>query len=303
MTPRNISTIDEALSGYLDYLAIEKGLSKNTLEAYSCDLTGFVSFLEEKGFKDVKSLTSKDIRTYISFLRKKNLSTRSIIRKTASLKGFFKYLHSKEAIEENPVLNIETPKPWKQLPHTLSISEVKSLLSQADTKTTLGLRDQAMLEILYGAGLRVSELTELTINDLNAEVGFLRCIGKGSKERIVPIGEIAVNCLREYLEKGRPFLLKRTNSTNLFVTRLGKKMTRQGFWKIIRKYAFQAEIKKKISPHTLRHSFASHLLEGGADLRSVQALLGHSDISTTQIYTHLPTEKIREIYRKHHPRA
>jgi len=294
---------DEILSCYLDYLAVEKGLSRNSLEAYSRDLIDFINFFDEKEIRDIRTITAGNMRTYISALRKKNLSTKSIVRKLASMKGFFKFLQVKGDIEENPVLAIESPKIWKKLPQTLSVSEVNSLLSQVDTGTPRGLRDQAMLETLYGTGLRVSELIELTINNINSEVGFLRCFGKGSKERIVPLGEIALNCINSYLEKGRPSFLKKSDSTYLFITRLGGKMTRQGFWKIIKKYARLAGIKKPISPHTLRHSFASHLLEGGADLRSVQALLGHADISTTQIYTHLTTEKIREIYRKHHPRA
>ena len=297
------SNIDETLSSYFDYLAIEKGLSKNSLEAYSHDLIDFASSIEKQGFKDIKSITSKNIRSYISDSRKHSLSTKTIIRKIASLKGFFKYLQMKGAIEDNPIVNIESPKTWKKPPHTLNIVEVNSLLCQPDTKIPVGIRDQAMLEILYGAGLRVSELVELTTNSINLEVGFLRCFGKGSKERVVPVGEIAVKCVRNYLEEARSILLKKSTSDHLFLTRSGKKMTRQGFWKIIKKYALKAGIKKTISPHTLRHSFASHLLEGGADLRSVQALLGHSDISTTQIYTHLTTEKIREIYKKHHPRA
>ncbi len=299
----NTSNIDEILSSYLDYLAIEKGLSNNSLEAYSHDLIDFTSSIQKQDSKDIKSITSKDIRSYISFLRRQSLSSKSIIRKIASLKGFFKYLQIKGVIEENPVVNIESPKIWKQLPHTLNITEVALLLCQPDTKTPAGIRNQAMLEILYGSGLRVSELIELTTNSINLEVGFLRCFGKGSKERVVPIGEVAMKWIRDYLEHARPLILKNSTSEHLFITRSGKKMTRQGFWKIVKKYALKAGIKKTISPHTLRHSFASHLLEGGADLRSVQALLGHSDISTTQIYTHLTTEKIREIYRKHHPRA
>src|SRR3989338_1587302 len=270
------SNIDETLSSYFDYLAIEKGLSKNSLEAYSHDLIDFASSIEKQGFKDIKSITSKNIRSYISDSRKHSLSTKTIIRKIASLKGFFKYLQMKGAIEDNPIVNIESPKTWKKLPHTLNIVEVNSLLCQPDTKIPVGIRDQAMLEILYGAGLRVSELVELTTNSINLEVGFLRCFGKGSKERVVPVGEIAVKCVRNYLDEARSILLKKSTSDHLFLTRSGKKMTRQGFWKIIKKYALKAGIKKTISPHTLRHSFASHLLEGGADLRSVQALLGHS---------------------------
>ena len=294
---------DEILSCYLDYLSVEKGLSRNSIEAYSHDLIDFINFFEKKISKDIISITQGEMRTYISDLRKKNLSTKSIVRKLASIKGFFKFLQAKGDIEENPVLSIEPPKIWKKLPQTLSISEINSLLSHADTGTPQGLRDQAMLETLYGTGLRVSELIGLTINNINSEVGFLRCFGKGSKERIVPLGEVALNCLNAYLENGRPAFLKNSTSHYLFITRSGKNMTRQGFWKIIKKYAKLAGIRKPVSPHTLRHSFASHLLEGGADLRSVQALLGHADISTTQIYTHLTTEKIREIYRKHHPRA
>jgi len=294
---------DEILSCYLDYLSVEKGLSRNSIEAYSHDLIDFINFFEKKISKDIISITQGDMRAYISDLRKKNLSTKSIVRKLASIKGFFKFLQAKGDIEENPVLSIEPPKIWKKLPQTLSVSEINSLLSHADTGTPQGLRDQAMLETLYGTGLRVSELIGLTINDINSEVGFLRCFGKGSKERIVPLGEVALNCLNAYLENGRPAFLKNSTSHYLFITRSGKNMTRQGFWKIIKKYAKLAGIRKPVSPHTLRHSFASHLLEGGADLRSVQALLGHADISTTQIYTHLTTEKIREIYRKHHPRA
>jgi integrase/recombinase XerD len=224
-------------------------------------------------------------------------------RALAAARGFYKYLIRENIIDENPIANIELAKVWMRLPDTLSKDEINHLLEQPDLNTILGVRDKAMLELMYATGIRVSELITLTINNINWQVGYLIVVGKGSKERIVPIGKSAIDCLTRYLEGGRDKLMKGKISHVLFVNRSGYGLTRQGFWKIVKKYATKGKILKKIHPHTFRHSFATHLLEGGADLRSVQVMLGHSDIATTQIYTHVSRKQLKDIHRKYHPRG
>lgn len=288
---------------YLNFLAIEKGLSLNTLEAYSRDLNRYSEFMESKGIIDVKNITSDDIILYLGTLRKSGLTPNSVNRALAALRGFHKYLIRETIIAENPIANIELAKVWMRLPDTLSKDEINHLLEQPDLKTPLGIRDKAMLELLYATGIRVSELITLTINSINWQVGYLIVVGKGSKERIVPIGKSAIDYLTRYLQEGRKKLMKGKRSHALFVNRSGHELTRQGFWKIVKKYATKSGLLKKIHPHTFRHSFATHLLEGGADLRSVQVMLGHSDIATTQIYTHISRERLKNIHRKYHPRG
>ena len=291
------------LDQFLNYLVVEKGLSRNTLESYSRDLNKYLDFLSVKGIKDINATSDVTIISFISMLKKKRLSNRSIARNVTSIKMFYKFLTESHHITKNPTLTIETAKGESKLPQVLSIPEVELLLQMPDRNTVRGLRDTALLELLYATGLRVSELVSLPVNNLNLEAGYLIAFGKGSKERLVPIGEVAQNTIREYLKKGRPFLLGKSQSHYLFLARNGKPFTRQGFWKLLKKYTLATGIQKNISPHTLRHSFASHLLERGADLRSVQMMLGHVDISTTQIYTQVTTERLKKIHNQYHPRS
>ena len=295
--------MDQQLDQFLNYLSVERGLSSNTLHAYSSDLIKYLNFLTSKEIKDICKTTDLTIISFIAKLKKEGLSNRSIARHLTAIKMFYKFLTEEGHITINPTLHIEAPKRETRLPQILSIEEVNLLLKQPDRNTHSGLRDSAFLELLYAAGLRVSELVSLSLNDVNLEAGYLIAFGKGSKERLIPIGEVSQNVIRAYLEKSRPVLLGDRQSRYLFTTRSGKPMTRQGFWKLIKKYALAAGIRKNITPHTLRHSFASHLLERGADLRSVQMMLGHVDISTTQIYTHVTPERLKKIYNQYHPRS
>jgi len=295
--------MEHLLDQFLNYLVVERGLSPNTLDSYSRDLIKYLEYLSRKGIKDINETSDLTVISFFTSLKKDGLSNRSIARNLSSIKMFYKFLAEDHHIKSNPTLNIETPKRESKLPQVLSMEEVDSLLKIPDRNTPLGLRDAALLELLYATGLRVSEIISLPLNNINLEAGYLIAYGKGSKERLVPIGEVAQNLIKEYLEKARPALLKKKQSNYLFITRRTKPMTRQGFWKLIKKYALAAGIKKNIFPHTLRHSFASHLLERGADLRSVQIMLGHSDISSTQIYTHVTTERLKKIHNQYHPRS
>lgn len=290
------------IDDYIVYLKTGKSFSPHTISAYSFELNRFYSFIE-KNKNTAEEIEQQDIVDYLYFLRNSGLKERSISRALSSLKSFFKYLVSEGEIEKNPTALIDTPKLQQSLPKVMSPEEVDRLLSAPERSTTRGLRDLAMLELLYATGLRVSELVNLSLNDLHLEEGFLRVMGKGSKERIVPIAEKTIYTIKKYLEKSRPFFAKESHNSQLFFSRPGRKMTRQAFWTIIKKYALKAGISTEITPHTLRHSFATHLLVNGADLRAVQLMLGHSDISTTQIYTHLETPRLKKIIKKYHPRA
>jgi integrase/recombinase XerD len=288
---------------YLNFLAIEKGLSLNTLEAYSRDLNRYWGFMEGRGIKSIKDITSDDAISYLGYVRNCGLTANSGNRALAAIRGFYKYLLREEIIDESPVANIELAKVWMRLPDTLSKDEINLFLEQPDASTPLGIRDRAMLELMYATGIRVSELISLTVNSINWQVGYLIVVGKGSKERIVPVGKSAIDYMTRYINEGRLKLLKGKITKFIFVNRSGNGLTRQGFWKIVKKYAIKSELHKKIHPHTFRHSFATHLLEGGADLRSVQVMLGHSDISTTQIYTHVTRKRLKEIHKRYHPRG
>lgn len=285
---------------FLNHLRVEKGLAKNSVESYARDLMNFLSFLETKALSPLRA-SQDDLMDFISHLAGR-LSVRSIARNISALKGFYRFLVSEGEIATNPARLLTAPKLPRRLPGVLSRREVERLLTQPDATTSRGDRDRAMLELLYATGLRVSELIQLKIPNVNLEAGFVRTLGKGSKERMVPVGAKALEALKNYLGHGRPGLLKRRSSSYLFLSPRGKAMTRQGFWKIIKRYGLKAGIRKELTPHSLRHSFASHLLECGADLRSVQIMLGHSDISTTQIYTHVTRERLKEIHQKYHPR-
>jgi len=290
------------LGDFIHYLYVEKGLSQNTLESYQRDISSFLDFLQ-KHKRDVRQVDRKLVADYLKHLREKGQATSTVSRNMASLRSFYQFLVEENYLEDNPTYQLETPKIEKKLPRVLSSEEVERLLAQPQNDGFIGLRDKAMLELLYASGIRVSELVSLDVSDFNPEVGFLKCRGKGMKERIVPIGSVALEQVQEYIHKCRGRLVKKNEEKALFVNQHGKRLTRQGFWKILKKYSRSASISGEITPHTLRHSFATHLLENGADLRSVQEMLGHSDISTTQVYTQITRRKIREIYDKTHPRA
>jgi integrase/recombinase XerD len=294
---------DLILDRFLNFLVVEKGLSPNTLEAYSRDLNDYFRFLEAQSIADITETGQDTLYAFLGTLRQRNLSHRSQARILSAIKSFYRFLQEESLRKDNPALSLQGPKAERGLPKTLSEMEVEALLQQPRGDSPLGLRDKALLEVLYATGLRVSELITLTLEHLELEAHFLRTMGKGSKERLVPIGREATRSLQEYLQNGRTRLLKDPRSSWVFVNSRGNRLTRQGFWKILRHYALQAGITKSISPHTLRHTFATHLLEGGADLRSIQTMLGHADISTTQIYTRVTTEHLREAYRRYHPRA
>ena len=285
---------------FIDYLKVERGLSGNTIVAYSNDLMRLTTFLEDDRLSP-SDVSQQHLTDYIAFLRTR-LSTRSVARNISSIKQFFRFLVLEGHISVSPARLMETPRLAQKLPEFLSRDEVNRLLSQPDVSQPTGIRDRAMLELLYASGLRVSELVGLGVLDVNLESGFVRTFGKGSKERLVPIGEKARDAVKAYLSGSRPRLLKGRNASNLFLNFRGSALTRQGFWKILKKYARSAGIKKTITPHSLRHSFASHLLEGGADLRAVQVMLGHADIATTQIYTHVSRERLKTLHETCHPR-
>lgn len=293
----------EIIAEFIDYLSSERGLAPNTLESYSRDLVQFSRYLEKDPVASYDSASRTTVVSYLLYLQKQGKATSTIARRLAALKAFYQYLVRESRVVQDPTAHLESPKQQKRLPKVLTVKEVERLLSQPEQKDASGLRDRAMLELLYATGIRVSELVSLNLEDANLNAEYIRCLGKGSKERIVPMGSMAVRSLQRYLERGRARLVRNPEEGSLFVNHHGRRLTRQGFWKIVKKYAREARIKKKITPHTLRHSFATHLLENGADLRSVQEMLGHADISTTQIYTHLTKGKLKEVYAKAHPRA
>ena len=286
---------------YTAFLKVEKRQSVNTIEAYSHDVTRFAEYLLNMGLDEVKT---SDVRTFLVFLRKeKGLAPSSVARCLSSIKSFYEYMLVENLILENPTETISSPRPWRKIPNVMSIEEVDALINAPDILTLAGIRDLAMLELIYATGLRVSELVSTKISAIDLDVGYLRSLGKGSKERIVPIGDIAKNAIEAYVAKARPLFQKKGRSDSLFLTRHGNSMTRQSFWKIIKKYSIKANIEADVTPHALRHAFATHLLERGADLRSVQMMLGHSNISSTQIYTHVLRERMQDVHERFHPRA
>ncbi len=295
--------LDALAREFLDYLVVEKGLSEKTIASYQSDLSRYFLFLRATGVEDVSADDMPLILGHLAEMEKTSLSPRSRARHMAALRGFYRFLVQEEVLAEDPSRRVGLPKIGLKLPEVLSIAEVERLLAAPDTSEPAGVRNAAMIEVLYAAGLRVSELVTLKQSDVNTEAGFLRVRGKGSSERVVPIGLHAKARLDVYFQTSRPVLLRGRESTYLFIARAGKPMTRQGFWKILKKTAGQAGIRKEITPHSLRHAFASHLLEGGADLRSIQMMLGHADISTTQIYTHVARRQLQEIHEKYHPRG
>jgi integrase/recombinase XerD len=292
--------MNERIREYIDYLKIEKRQSPNTVVAYRRDMVCFASYFSKD---KLETVTTRDIRSFLLKLREDGLAPSTVARYLSSIKSFYGYLFSENLIPKNPAEILESPRPWRKLPDVMSITEVDTLLAAPDTGTHIGLRDHAMLELLYATGLRVSELIAVKGSDMNLKAGYLRSLGKGAKERVVPLGDTAREAVNLYKLKGRPALLNGRSSAELFVSRRGRRMTRQGFWKILRQYTVKVGIRTLVSPHTLRHAFATHLLERGADLRSVQQMLGHSDISTTQIYTHILQERMREVHDQYHPRG
>lgn len=295
--------MQELLTKYLNHLLIEQGLAPNTLEAYGRDMRRFMLIIQEKGFTDLRQVTPEAVIEYLVRIKDDGLSANSMNRSLAALRGFYKFLLQEKLIEQSPLVNIELAKVWLRLPETISKEEMARILAQPGLETATAIRDSAMLELLYATGIRVSELIGLTMNSIDWQVGFLVAVGKGSKERIIPIGKVAYDSTRLYIDKARPQLMHRKNTDVLFLNRFGGKFTRQGLWKTVVGYAKKTGLQKKVHPHTFRHSFASHLLEGGADLRTVQEMLGHVDISTTQIYTHITRERLKEIHQKYHPRG
>lgn len=290
----------QLLDQFMNQLRVERGLSANTIVAYNHDLITFFDFLNRRGVAPLQ-ITQDDLVSFVAEKRPQ-LSARSLARCLVSIRTFYRFCVTEGKIESNPARLLGIPKLYQHLPNILNRDEVEALLAQPDPQTDLGGRDKAMLELLYATGLRVTELIGLKMNNINLEAGFIRTMGKGSKERIIPMGTKALDALKEYLQDSRPSFLQKGKLSYLFLNRRGGPLTRQGFWKILKQYALKAGITRKVSPHTLRHSFATHLLEGGADLRSVQIMLGHADISTTQIYTHVARERLKEIHEKYHPR-
>ena len=311
----------ELITTFLDYLSVERGLSSNTIVSYRKDLEFYIDFLTRRHIDNLSKITKNDITNFMLAQKDKGISTNSVVRRLAAIRMFHRFLAREKILKNDPSDLIDSPKLWKKIPDTLSLNEVNALLAQPDIRNKQGLRDKAILETLYATGMRVSEAVNLKVDSVNLDIGFLRCIGKGNKERVIPLGTKAISSIKKYLEASRPHLLnpvrntkalqrqdkisngvKKKESEFLFLNRFGKKISRQSLWKIVQKYANQARIKKPIRPHTLRHSFATHLLVRGADLRSVQEMLGHSNISTTQIYTHINKDRLKTIHRMFHPR-
>lgn len=292
----------QVIEQFTDAMWMERGLSRNTLSAYRSDLSGLACWLQQQG-KTLVAAQRQDLLTYLSDRVNDGAKPRTTARLLSSMRRFYRYLIREGQLQEDPSVRIDTPRIGRPLPGTLSESEVETLLEAPDEQDALGLRDRAMLELLYACGLRVSELVGMTTDQASLTQGVVRLIGKGSKERLVPMGEEAVDWLQYYLDESRPELAAGSSAKQLFITRRGKGMTRQAFWYRIRHYAIKSGINKPLSPHTLRHAFATHLLNHGADLRVVQMLLGHSDLSTTQIYTHVARERLKDLHAQHHPRG
>ena len=292
---------------YLHFLKIERGLSNNTIVSYQRDLKQYASYLTEQNITDISDIDRFVIMDFLSFLKKEDKSSTTITRMVSSLRRFHQFLRQERYTDSDPMQYIDTPKKKQMLPKTLSIEEVEKIIEAPDTTTTLGIRDRAILEVMYATGLRVTELISLKMSDLHLSIGLLKTLGKGDKERIVPLGDQAIYWITTYLEKSRPELVVKNKSDAindyLFLNYQGKAFSRQGIWKNLKIHVSEVGIEKEVTPHTLRHSFATHLLENGADLRIVQELLGHSDISTTQIYTHISKQRLADVYKEHFPRA
>jgi integrase/recombinase XerD len=292
------------LQSFIQYLNVERGLSRNTLESYKRDIEQYLAFVKQQGITAWRESGKAQIAGYMNELKLLGRAAATLSRVMVSVRAFYQFLWKEHIIESDPSQSVETPKLEKKLPNVLSIEEIETLLEAPLTNHANGSRDKAMLELLYATGTRVSELISLNVDDVNLQMGYIRCIGKAGKERMIPIGSMSVRCLEVYITEMRPKILKHPEPLDaLFIGHLGTRMTRQGFWKIIKRYAQETGIMKPITPHTVRHSFAAHLIENGADLRSVQEMLGHADISTTQMYTLVTKSKMKEVYNRSHPRA
>lgn len=295
--------MEHLVDTFLLHLKVERGLAKNTLESYRRDLNKFKNYLNRNGITTFQEVNRGLIMSFMEELHNQRRAAATISRNLAAIRSFYNFLVGDNLVSANPAAELDTPKIPKRLPNVLTEAQVVTLMEQPSPNNAAGMRDKAMLELLYATGIRVSELVDLNLRDVNLEMGFLRCLGKGSKERIVPMGRTAIEAVDTYLQHGRPKLTGKKEDTALFLNVHGGRLTRQGFWKILKKYVRQAGFQGDITPHTLRHSFATHLLENGADLRAVQEMLGHSDISTTQIYTQVTAIHLREVYQQAHPRA
>lgn len=291
------------LEDYLHYLRVERGLSENTITSYHQDLVAFAQYLTTQQIKSWREVDRYVVINYLATLQEQAKAKNTIIHVVSTLRHFFRYLAGEGLISEDPMLKVDTPKSGQHLPQVLTRAEIDRLLAAPDTSKKLGIRDRAILEVMYATGLRVSELVNLTLDELHLEMGLIQPLGKGDKERIIPIGEVALDWMERYLAEVRPVLLKNQSSDYVFLNAHGRQLSRQGIWKNLKAHVARAQITKNVTPHTLRHSFATHILENGADLRIVQELLGHSDISTTQIYTHVSQKRLTEVYQKYHPRA
>ncbi len=293
---------DPRIDAFLEHLLVERGLSPHTVEGYARDLERFRAFLSGRG-TDVGSATGRDVVAFLKAEKKRGLSSRTLARRVSALRGFYRFLEREGMAASNPVVRLDTPRVWRTLPQTLTRDEAGALVEAPSGGDPRTLRDRAILEVLYGTGLRVSEVCGLTFDQVVLDVGYVRTVGKGAKERVVPLGDRAREALEAYLKHGRPLLARGRPSPYVFLNRSGRRLSRQSVWKIVKAWCRRAGVAPDTSPHTLRHSFATHLLEGGADLRSVQMMLGHADLATTQIYTHVTRERLRDLVRRHHPRG
>ncbi|YCA42763.1 site-specific tyrosine recombinase XerD [Bacillus sp. JZ8] len=293
------------IEDFIHYLVVERGLASNTIESYKRDLVKYAEYLKKvETVSSFEEVTREHIIAFMRYMMENGKSSKTIARHVASIRSFHQFLLREHIVDKDPSVHIETPQVERTLPKVLSPDEVEALLTAPDESTPFGKREKAMLELLYATGIRVTELMNLNVEDVHMTMGFVRCIGKGDKERIVPMGKMASEALQKYIEESRPKILKRNQKEEaLFLNHHGRRLTRQGFWKILKKLALSAQIEKELTPHTLRHSFATHLLENGADLRAVQEMLGHADISTTQIYTHVTKKRLKDVYNEFHPRA
>lgn len=295
--------VESLIDSFLDHLAVERGLSANTRSAYRSDLAKFLTFLRLRHIEHLSGAERHHITEYLLAQRKQGLSPRSLSRQLAALRMFFRFLNREKLLPADVTQTVDSPKLWRTLPLTLTYEEVDRLLAAPDAAKNLGLRDRAILEFMYATGLRVSEVAKIKINDVNLDAGFLRTVGKGNKERIVPLGRQSIDWIHRYLAEVRPALSKSKNAGELFVSARGKGLSRKTIWLLIKKYSRKAGISKNIKPHTLRHSFATHLLDNGGDLRVIQEMLGHADIATTQIYTHIDQGRLKQTHYRYHPRS
>jgi len=295
--------VNDYLATYLDYLTVERGASPHTLDAYRRDLRRFIGFMTERGREDIGTVTPEDVLAFIAYLRGLDLSANSVNRSLAAIRGFYRFLSKERKTLASPVDRLATGKTWMLLPNVLSIQDIDRLLAQPGMNSPAAMRDSAILEMLYATGLRVTELIELTVHGIDWQAGFVVVMGKGRKERVTPMSRTAYDLLRRYVEEARGALLKGRMSNSLFVNKSGGKFTRQGLWKLVKKYARAAGMEEKVHPHTFRHTYATHLLEGGADLRAVQVMLGHADIATTQIYMHITRDRLKSVHKRFHPRG